>query len=198
MQRVCPSFLRKPIITERRLAHPQVMQRSHRFDRNFKSKWLSIFEAIESNILEEIVQHLKSSTCYLDTLPTSFFKSVLNCLEADLLEVVNTSLLSGTFPNSLKTSQVTYVTLVPRGNETLRRDAMGNAISVVQLWIICVISQNWRPDVRCGDVMTWMLKSTWCAAGASFQEWSIALVGMPEVWPCDAASRSLGEPGLHT
>ncbi len=96
------------------------------------------------------------------------------------------------------TSRVTYVTLVPRGNETLRRDAMGNAISVVQLWIICVISQNWRPDVRCGDVMTRMLKSTWCAAGASFQEWSIALVGMPEVWPCDTASRSLWEPGLHT
>ncbi len=72
---------------------------------------------------------------------------------------------------------------------------MGNAISVVQLWIICVISQNWRPDVRCGDVMTRMLKSTWCAAGTSFQEWSIALVGMPEVWPCDAASRSLGNQG---
>ncbi len=32
-----------------------------------------------------------------------------------------------------RTSQVTYVTLVPRGNKTLRRDAMGNAISVVQL-----------------------------------------------------------------
>ncbi len=35
-----------------------------------------------------------------------FFKSVLNCLEADLLEVVNASLLSGTFPNSLKTAVV--------------------------------------------------------------------------------------------
>ncbi len=34
------------------------------------------------------------------------FKSVLNCLEADLLEVVNTSLLSGTFPNSPKTAVV--------------------------------------------------------------------------------------------
>ncbi len=63
---------------------------------------MSVFEAIDSKILEEIVQHLKSSTCYLDT--TSFFKSVLNCLEADILEVVNASLLSGTFPNSLKTA----------------------------------------------------------------------------------------------
>ena len=33
------------------------------------------FEAIDSNILEDIVQQLKSSTCYLDTLPTSFFKN---------------------------------------------------------------------------------------------------------------------------
>ncbi len=27
---------------------------------------------------------------------------------------------------------------------------------------------------------------------------SISLEGMPEVWPCDAASRSLREPWLHT
>ncbi len=67
---------------------------------------MSAFEAIDSKYLEEIVQHLKSSTCYLDTLPTSFFKSVFNCLEADLLEVVNTSLLYGTFPKSLKTAVV--------------------------------------------------------------------------------------------
>ncbi len=38
-----PSFLRRSIISERRLAHPQVMQRSHRFDRNFKKKWLCLF-----------------------------------------------------------------------------------------------------------------------------------------------------------
>ncbi len=71
-----------------------------------KEVTMSVFKTIDRKILEEIVQHLKSSTCYLDTLPTSFFKSVLNCLEADLLEVVNTSLLSGTFPNSLKTAVV--------------------------------------------------------------------------------------------
>ncbi len=70
-----------------------------------KEVTMSVFKTIDSSILEEIVQ-LKSSTCYLDTLPTSFFKSVLNCLEADLLEVVNTSLLSGTFPNSLTTAVV--------------------------------------------------------------------------------------------
>ncbi len=67
---------------------------------------MSVFKEIDSKILEEIVLHLKSSTCSLDTLLTSFFKSLINCLEADLLEVVNASLLSGTFPNSLKTAVV--------------------------------------------------------------------------------------------
>ncbi len=71
-----------------------------------KEVTMSVFKTIDSKILDEMVQHLKSSTCYLDTLPTYFFKSVLNCLEADLIEVVNTSLLSGTFPNSLKTTVV--------------------------------------------------------------------------------------------
>ncbi len=67
---------------------------------------MSVSEEIDSNILEEIVQHLKSSTCYLDSLPTSFSKSVLKCLEADLLEVVNTSLLSWTLTNPLKTAVI--------------------------------------------------------------------------------------------
>ncbi len=34
----------------------------------------SVFEEIDSNILEEIVLHLKSSTSYFDTLPTFFFQ----------------------------------------------------------------------------------------------------------------------------
>ncbi len=68
------------------------MQRSDRFDHNYikKGSYMSVFEAIDGKILEEILQHLKSSTFYLDTLPIYFLKSVLNCLRvADLLEVVN-------------------------------------------------------------------------------------------------------------
>ncbi len=37
-----------------------------------KDVTMSVFEAIDSNILEEIVMHIKSSACSLDTLPTSF------------------------------------------------------------------------------------------------------------------------------
>ncbi len=75
-----------------------------------------VFEEIDSNILEEIVLHLKSSTCYIDILPTSFFKSVLHCLEVDLFEVVKDSLLSGTFPNSLKTDNTMLSNYKPISN----------------------------------------------------------------------------------
>ncbi len=85
---------------------------------------MSVFEAIDSNILEEIAHNIKSSTCYLGTLPTSFFKSVFNCFEADILEVVNSSLLSGTFPNSLKTTvvnlQMTIAPLTPSVNALMK------------------------------------------------------------------------------
>ncbi len=42
-----------------------------------KEVTMSVFKTIDSKILEEIVQHLKSSSCYLDTLPTSFSKVCL-------------------------------------------------------------------------------------------------------------------------
>ncbi len=93
--------IRKEIVTSSSYAEvTQIRPQSQ------KEVTMSVFEAIDSKTLEEIVLHLKSSTCSLDTLPTSFFKSVLNCLEADLLEVVNASLISRTFPNSLKTAVV--------------------------------------------------------------------------------------------
>ncbi len=41
--RLLLSFLRRLIISERWLAHPQVMQRSDRFDCNFKNKLLCLF-----------------------------------------------------------------------------------------------------------------------------------------------------------
>ncbi len=100
-----PSFLRRSVISERRLAHPQVMQRSHRFDRNFKKKWLCLFlKQLIAKFLKKYYSILNRQPVILTHFPHLFFKSVLNCLEVDLLEVVNTSLLSGTFPNSLKTA----------------------------------------------------------------------------------------------
>ncbi len=52
-------------------------------------------------------------------------------------------------PTAMITSQITYVTMVPPREQDVASNAMGNAISDIQLWIICVISQNWWQDVKC-------------------------------------------------
>ncbi len=100
-------FSEKISISERRLAHLPVIQRLHRFDSNSQKKvTMSVFKTIDSKILEEIVQHLKSSTCYLDTLPTSFFKSVLKLFRSRSLRSGEHLTSFWDFPNSLKTAVV--------------------------------------------------------------------------------------------
>lgn len=64
------------------------------------------FNRINHKILEDIIEHLKSSSCCLDILPTNFFKRVYDCLASDLLLITNTSLLSGIFPQALKTAVI--------------------------------------------------------------------------------------------
>ena len=52
------------------------------------------------------MQHLKSSSCCLDILPAGFFKKVSDCMTPDLLQIVNMSLLSGVFPQAVKTAVI--------------------------------------------------------------------------------------------
>uniref|UniRef100_A0A8C9WUH7 Uncharacterized protein n=1 Tax=Sander lucioperca TaxID=283035 RepID=A0A8C9WUH7_SANLU len=44
------------------------------------------FQMINHKNLMDIIQHLKTSSCCLDILPTGFFKNVSNCLPSDLLK----------------------------------------------------------------------------------------------------------------
>ena len=45
------------------------------------------FYPINHKNLQDIIQHLKSSSCCLDILPTSLFKTVSNCMASDLLQI---------------------------------------------------------------------------------------------------------------
>jgi len=64
---------------------------------------MSVFSLVDAETLRKTVESLSSSTCELDILPTSFLKSVIH-ITTDLLRIINTSLLTGTFPSSLKTA----------------------------------------------------------------------------------------------
>ena len=78
---------------------------------NSTSQWtpahcctLNHFTPVDTEMVKKVVTGLKSCTCALDPIPTSFFKNVLNCLSDELLDIINQSLLTGTFPSPLKTA----------------------------------------------------------------------------------------------
>ncbi|XP_032872790.1 uncharacterized protein LOC116970201, partial [Amblyraja radiata] len=70
------------------------------------SNTMTQFYVINHKTLEDIIQHLKSSSCCIDILPTGLFKGISNCMTSDLLQIVHTSLLSGVFPQALKTAVI--------------------------------------------------------------------------------------------
>ncbi len=70
------------------------------------TSFLTKFTPVSADDLEEVVQNLSCSTSSINPIPTSFLKSVFKCVSADILTIVNTSLNSGIFPRSLKSSIV--------------------------------------------------------------------------------------------
>ncbi len=100
-----------------------------------------------------------------------------------------------------KTSQVTYVTMVPRvGNETLRPlgVATGNASSVTRVWrYIWKNTTCWPATAH--DVTTGVPQYKCRREDTSSASSSEACVRSMAQSPGDAVSRSpLGEPWLHT
>ena len=67
---------------------------------------MSVFALADIEILSKVVSQLKPSTCPLDPIPTTFFKTIFNSVSKDILEIINCSLLTGIFPSELKTAVV--------------------------------------------------------------------------------------------
>ena len=64
------------------------------------------FSLPSMSLLRKTVSKLKHSTCPLDPIPTKFFKENFECMEDDVLALITSSLISGTFPQELKTALV--------------------------------------------------------------------------------------------
>ena len=59
-------------------------------------------EDVKKNIMEG-----NNKSCVLDPIPTTLFKSSLDCLLPVITEVINRSIASSTFPSKFKTASVT-------------------------------------------------------------------------------------------
>lgn len=67
---------------------------------------LKFFCAVNEEELRKIISQMTSSSCSLDVIPTPFLKEVLDSVISDILKIVNCSLHSGVFPDSLKRAVV--------------------------------------------------------------------------------------------
>ena len=64
------------------------------------------FCAIDEEELLKIILTMTSSSCSLDVIPTPFLKEILGSVIGDILKIVNSSIQTGVFPDSLKTAVV--------------------------------------------------------------------------------------------
>jgi hypothetical protein len=72
----------------------------------FSGTPLTDFKPLTLPQLEETLQHITLKTCDLDPLPTQLYKSCLSNLLPSILEIINTSLQTGIFPDTFKTAIV--------------------------------------------------------------------------------------------
>lgn len=70
------------------------------------SNTITQFNLINHKNIEDIIQHLKPSSCCCVILPKGFFKNVLNYTTSERLQIANTTLLSGVLPKALKTAVI--------------------------------------------------------------------------------------------
>lgn len=70
---------------------------------------LSSFSTITNETVRDLVTKAKSTTCLLDPMPTPLVKACLPTLCPLIANIINTSLLTGIVPKSLKTAAITPV-----------------------------------------------------------------------------------------
>ncbi len=75
----------------------------------FHGTLFTTFSQIDSELLTREVSRMKATTCVLDPLPTSLFKSCFDSLCPAVLSIVNDSLGTGVVPAALKTATLTPV-----------------------------------------------------------------------------------------
>ena len=68
---------------------------------------LTCFEPATSEEVRKLIPTSPTKTCSLDPKPTSLLKSCVNVLLTPITNIINLSLKSGVFPDTLKLSHIT-------------------------------------------------------------------------------------------
>ena len=60
-------------------------------------------------MINKVISQAKTATCLLDPIPAPLFRLIRDCLEADILNIVNYSLQTGDLPDACKTALVKHL-----------------------------------------------------------------------------------------
>ena len=99
---------------------------------------LSDFHPVSSDELLKIVQRSTNKSCQLDPIPTSLFKRHIMTFLPKLTEVVNASLRSGVFPESLRDAVVTPILKKP----SLDKEDLKNYRPVSNIRYLCKVIET--------------------------------------------------------
>ena len=80
---------------------------------------MSTFTCITLSELSKIVNESNSTTSDIDPIPTTFFKRVFDSVSGPVLEIINTSLRTGVFPDAFKTAVVKPLLKKPKLDNSL-------------------------------------------------------------------------------
>ena len=99
---------------------------------------LSDFHPVSSDELLKIVQRSTTKSCQLDPIPTSLFKRHIMTFLPKLTEVVNASLRSGVFPESLRDAVITPILKKP----SLDKEDLKNYRPVSNIRYLCKVIET--------------------------------------------------------
>ena len=115
---------------------------------------LTCFEPATSEEVRKLILTSPTKTCALDLLPTSLLKSCVDVLLTPITNIVNLSLKSGVFPDTLKLSHITPLLKKP----PLSKDDMTNYRPVSNLNFISkllekIIANRIRSHLQSNDLL---------------------------------------------
>ena len=106
---------------------------------------LTSFEPVTSEEVRKLILTSPTKTCALDPIPTSLLKSCVDVLLTPITNIVNLSLKSGVFPDTLKLSHITPLIRKP----SLSKDDMKNYRPVSNLnFISKLLEKNIAKRIR--------------------------------------------------
>lgn len=83
------------------------------FPPSFPESAFSSFNIVTNDCILKLVMAMNTTTCTLDPVPTSVLKECLSSISPLILNIVNTSLTTGTVPKALKVAAITPVLKKP-------------------------------------------------------------------------------------